>query len=55
MRRNWIIVALLALIAFALSFAAGYRTAARRPLEIQRDTVEVVRIDTLAGNGLQMD
>lgn len=47
MNRTWILVGILALVAFVLSFAAGYKVASSRPVEVVRDTVEVVRVDTI--------
>lgn len=46
MNRPWILVGILALVAFILSFGAGYKLASSLRVEVQRDTVEVVRVDT---------
>ena len=43
--------ALALLLAFLLSFIAGYRRAMTRPVEPRRDTVTVVRVDTMFFEG----
>ena len=45
--RQYLLLGILCLVAFLLSFAAGYRVGSTRPVEIVRDTVEVIRIDTV--------
>lgn len=45
--RKYLLLGILCLVAFVLSFAAGYRVGSTRPVEIVRDTVEVIRIDTV--------
>lgn len=47
MNRTWLLVGILALVAFVMAFAAGYKVASSRPVEVVRDTVEVVRVDTI--------
>ena len=47
MNRPYLLLGILALVAFVLSFAAGYHVGSHRPVEVVRDTVEVVRIDTV--------
>lgn len=47
MNRPYLLLGILALVAFVLSFAVGYRVGSHRPVEVVRDTVEVVRIDTV--------
>lgn len=47
MNRPYLLLGILALVAFVLSFGAGYHVGSHRPVEVVRDTVEVVRVDTV--------
>lgn len=47
MNRPYLLLGILALVAFVLSFGAGYHVGSHRPVEVVRDTVEVVRVDTI--------
>lgn len=49
MIRDWeriVLWMLVIALGFLFSFAAGYKVASSRPVEVVRDTVEVVRVDT---------